>query len=51
MEHYKCQICGYVYNPDEGDPLGGVDPGTDFLDLCGRLHTVLYAQQEKANLN
>jgi len=29
----KCIICGYVYNPEEGDPAGGVAPGTAFDDI------------------
>jgi len=33
MEHYKCIVCGFVYNPEEGDPAGGVDPGTKFNDI------------------
>lgn len=30
---YKCNICGYVYNPEEGDLSSGVEPGTSFRDL------------------
>jgi rubredoxin len=30
---YKCDECGYVYNPDNGDPDHGVPPGTPFADL------------------
>jgi rubredoxin len=33
MEKYKCVICGYVYDPAEGDPSGGIEPGVDFKDL------------------
>ncbi len=29
----KCIICGYIYNPEEGDPVGGVVPGTEFDDI------------------
>jgi len=28
-----CTVCGYVYDPNEGDPQGGVDAGTAFEDL------------------
>ena len=28
-----CTICGYVYDPAEGDPSMGVEPGTSFEDL------------------
>jgi rubredoxin len=33
MERYKCVICGYVYDPEEGDQSEGIEPGTSFLDL------------------
>ncbi len=28
-----CQSCGYIYDPDEGDPDGGIPPGTQFADI------------------
>ena len=33
MERYVCQVCGYIYDPAEGDPDGGIEPGTSFADL------------------
>ncbi|MDF1577866.1 MAG: rubredoxin [Desulfobulbales bacterium] len=30
---YVCSACGYVYDPDIGDPDGGIAPGTAFADL------------------
>ena len=30
MDKYVCNICGYVYDPAEGDPENGVSPGTKF---------------------
>jgi rubredoxin len=33
MEKYVCQICGYVYDPEAGDPERGIPPGTSFEDL------------------
>lgn len=33
MERYVCGICGYVYDPAQGDPENGVAPGTKFEDL------------------
>ena len=30
---YKCPLCNYVYEPAEGDPENGVEPGTAFKDL------------------
>ncbi len=32
-ERYICSNCGYVYDPEVGDPDHGVDPGTPFEDL------------------
>ncbi len=33
MDKYVCDVCGYVYNPEEGDPDNGIEPGTAFEDL------------------
>jgi len=33
MQKYKCAICGFVYDPEEGDPDGGIAPGTPFEDI------------------
>lgn len=33
MDKYVCDVCGYVYNPEEGDPDNGIEPGTSFEDL------------------
>jgi rubredoxin len=33
MKKYKCSICGYVYDPAEGDPDNGVPAGTTFEKL------------------
>ena len=33
MEKYKCIICGYIYDPEEGDPSDGIEPGISFKDL------------------
>lgn len=30
---YVCDMCGYVYNPEVGDPENGIAPGTPFEDL------------------
>ena len=30
---YQCSVCGYVYDPDQGDPANGVAVGTLFEDL------------------
>ncbi len=33
MDKYVCQVCGYVYDPANGDPDSGIDPGTPFKKL------------------
>ncbi len=33
MEKYECTVCGYVYDPAEGDPALKIAPGTPFEAL------------------
>jgi rubredoxin len=33
VDKYVCSVCGYVYDPENGDPDNGVQPGTSFEDL------------------
>ena len=33
MKRYVCGPCGYVYDPEAGDPDGGIAPGTSFEAL------------------
>ena len=33
MEKEQCGVCGYVYDPEKGDPDGGIAPGTAFKDI------------------
>ncbi|MCX7654659.1 MAG: rubredoxin [Fervidobacterium sp.] len=30
---YRCTVCGYIYDPEVGDPDSGINPGTSFEDL------------------
>jgi len=30
---FMCQMCGFIYEPEEGDELGGIASGTRFADL------------------
>ncbi len=30
---YVCNVCGYVYNPAEGDPSQNIPPNTPFENL------------------
>ena len=34
MEKYVCDVCGYVYDPDVGDPDNGIEPGTAWEDVA-----------------
>lgn len=27
MDKYICDVCGYIYDPEVGDPDGGIAPG------------------------
>jgi rubredoxin len=33
MKKYVCTACGYVYDPEQGDPDSGINPGTPFEDI------------------
>jgi rubredoxin len=33
MTKYECTVCSYVYDPELGDPDGGIKPGTPFEKL------------------
>lgn len=33
MTKYKCTVCGYIYDPEKGDPDSGIKPGTSFEQL------------------
>jgi rubredoxin len=33
MKKWVCSVCGYVYDPEEGDADGGIAPGTAFETL------------------
>ena len=33
MVKYRCKVCGYVYDPEKGDPESGIKPGTPFEEL------------------
>ena len=32
MKKYQC-VCGFIYDPEIGDPDNGIAPGTAFEDL------------------
>jgi rubredoxin len=33
LPKYKCEVCGYIYDPEKGDPDGDIPPGTPFEKL------------------
>lgn len=33
MDKYFCTPCGYVYDPEKGDPEHGIAPGTAFFSF------------------
>ena len=33
MAKYECTVCGYIYDPELGDPDSGIKPGTPFEEL------------------
>ena len=52
MKKYVCSVCGYVYDPEAGDPDNGVKPGTSFDEIpdswvcpiCGAEKSLFEAQ-------
>ena len=34
MEKYTCTVCGYVYDPEVGEPENGIAAGTSFENLA-----------------
>ena len=33
MMHHVCELCGYEYDPAEGDPENGIAPGTKWEEV------------------
>jgi len=33
MEKWKCKICGYIYDPEKGDPDGNIPSNTPFSKI------------------
>lgn len=33
LKKYRCTVCGYVYDPAQGDPEGKIPRGTPFENL------------------
>ena len=32
-QKWICEACGFIYDPEEGDPDGGIPPGTAFNSI------------------
>jgi rubredoxin len=32
-QKWICESCGFIYDPADGDPDGGIPPGTAFEDI------------------
>jgi len=50
MKEYICPLCGFIYDPNEGDIDEGIPPGTPFEELpdewqcpiCGASKSVFF---------
>ena len=42
MDKYECSVCGYVYDPEQGDSEGGIAPGTSFDQLPDDWQRILF---------
>ncbi|MBM4400346.1 MAG: rubredoxin [Crenarchaeota archaeon] len=55
MDKWECIVCGYIYNPERGDPEHNIQPGTLFEQLpeswtcpvCGAPKSQFVKQQTK----
>ena len=47
---YICGVCGFVYDPEKGDPTQGIPPGTPFSELPDDWHCPR-CKREKSNFN
>ena len=58
MKKYYCEVCDWVYDPELGDPDGGIAPGTPWSEvpkelecpLCSVIGYVLFAVWERTSL-
>ncbi|MCQ5361801.1 MAG: rubredoxin [Candidatus Verstraetearchaeota archaeon] len=33
MDKWACKVCGYIYDPEKGDEINNIPPGTPFEAL------------------
>jgi len=58
MQKYVCDVCGYVYDPEKGDPDSGIQPGTPFEDIpddwtcpqCNATKSMFKPMQQEASV-
>jgi len=41
MDKYQCNVCGYFYDPQAGDPDNNISPGTSFAEIPADWHCPL----------
>lgn len=44
---YICTVCDFIYDPEIGDPEGGIEPGTQFEDIPDDWVCALCVELEK----
>ena len=44
MKKYVCDVCGWIYDPEVGDPEGGIAPGTAFEEISQMIGFALFAE-------
>jgi rubredoxin len=47
MVKYRCIVCGYIYDPAQGDPDNSVPPGTPFDQLPAKWVCPVCGAQKK----
>lgn len=43
---YRCSVCEWVYDPETGDPDGGIAPGTPFDEISDDWQCPEYGAQK-----
>mgnify|MGYP000550275019 CR=1 FL=1 len=51
MKKYICTVCEYIYDPEQGDPESGIEPGTAFEDIPELIGLSINVESEKKTLN
>ena len=51
MKKYVCDPCGWIYDPEVGDPDGGIAPGTAFEDIRSAALVRICSLRLKSNMD